>query len=288
MQQMKYAKRTLGQYCRLVGRRNLYRISRFLMRAARGDVANDPQSNGEQMVQEQVLRASESHAIVFDISANVGNWTASLLRFADEMKVPVDVHAFEPCSETFLRLRDRASQWPTVQLNQVACSRHPGTAVMHVFGVGLGINSLVDPVDDMTSQSEEVPLTTVDLYCKARDIRAIDLLKVDAEGHDFDVLAGAARMLETHAIRFLQFEYNQRWIGARNYLRDVFEFLQPKGYAIGELTGSYVEFYPSWQWEMENYAEGNFVACSETESRRFRRRQPSWLPMNGARRQPVH
>lgn len=274
---MNPAKNLLGQGCRLIGRRNLYRVSRYLMRAARGDVTNDPQSNGEQMLQEHVLRTSASPATVFDVGANLGHWTASLLRLAGEMHVAVNVHAFEPCQATFLRLSERARQWPQVRVSKVACSRHPGTAVMHVYGDGFGTNSLTEPVDGRVSESEEVSLTTIDRYCADGGVESIDLLKVDAEGHDFEVLAGAARMLDKHAVRFLQFEYNQRWIGARNYLRDAFDFLQPMGYAIGKLAGPHVEFYPSWHWEMENYAEGNFIACTEAESRRMERRQPTWL-----------
>ena len=278
---LKYAKSALRHCCRLVGRRNLYRVSRFLMHAARGDVPNDPGSNGEQMVQGHALHACQAPAIVFDIGANVGNWTASLLGLAAGMKIPVDVHAFEPCRSTFQRLSERARQWPSIRLNQLACSRQPGTAKMHVFGDGFGINSLVDPVEDWVSQSEEVQLTTIDLYCKDQAVHAIDLLKVDAEGHDFDVLVGATNMLENGAIRLIQFEYNQRWIGARNYLRDVFEFLTPKGFVIGKLSGSQVEIYSKWQWELENYVEGNYIACSEPESRQFRRGLPSWLPALG-------
>ena len=69
----------------------------------------------------------------------------------------------------------------------------------------------------------------------------------------------------------------ERWIGARNYLRDAFVFLNPKGYIIGKVTGSHVEFYPSWQWELENYAESNYVACSPQDMPHLYPREPVWL-----------
>jgi len=152
--------------------------------------------------------------------------------------------------------------------------------------VGVGTNSLAEPTDDNGWQSEEVRLTTVDLYCEANSITEVHLLKIDAEGHDFEVIAGASKMFDRHAIRVLQFEYNHRWIGSRNYLRDVFAFLNPKGYTIGKLTGAQVEFYPNWQWELESYVEGNYIACSHEDTSSFHPSTPDWISfpvLNGAR-----
>ena len=261
----------------LIGRKNLFRASRFLMRAARGDVANDTSSNGEQFVQRVALRISAPPATIIDVGANVGNWTAAVLDLAHDLEVPLRVHAFEPSLGTFAQLTDRARNWPDVSLNNQACSRFAGTATMHIRGKGLGTNSLVESIDSEDVGGEEVELTTVDLYCAANAIRTIDLFKVDAEGHDFEVIVGSSQMFDEHRIRILQFEYNQRWIGARNYLRDAFAFLTPKGYEIGKLTGSHVEFYPYWQWEMENYAEGNYIACSRSDMPQFHPREPAWL-----------
>jgi FkbM family methyltransferase len=274
---MKIAKDALRQCLVLVGRRNLYRTSRFLMRAARGDVANDPLSNGEHIVQTLALRTAVPPATVFDVGANVGEWTGNLLDISATLQIPSRVYAFEPCRETFTELSDRAGNWPNVTLINEGCSRHAGIATMHVYGSGFGTNSLSDPIDDRRAVGQEVHLTTIDLYCKANAIDKIDLLKIDAEGHDFEVIAGASEMLDRQAVRILQFEYNHCWIGSRNYLRDVFSFLIPKGYMIGKLAGHHVEFYVHWQWELETYTEGNYIACSQRDAQQFPRCEPNWL-----------
>jgi len=274
------AKDAIRQCSLLIGRKNLYRASRFLMRAARADVTNDLVSNGEKLVQTVALQ-SNVPVTVFDVGANVGRWTDSLVKSAHSLQVPLRVHAFEPCHATFAELSERISNWPEVSLNNEACSRRAGVATMHVFGSGMGTNSLVEPLDARNPGSEEVQLTTVDLYCETNSIGMIDLLKIDAEGHDFDVIVGASGMLDRKAVRYIQFEYNQRWIGSRNYLRDVFGFLNPKGYRIGKLTGSQVEFYPYWQWELENYTEGNYVACFKDDMRLFHPGEPVWLSFAG-------
>ena len=83
---------------------------------------------------------------------------------------------------------------------------------------------------------EAIDLCTLDDYCASVGIETIDLLKIDAEGHDHLVLAGAGALLERGAIEIIQFEYNYRWIGARRYLNDAFDDLGPLGYKIGKIT----------------------------------------------------
>ena len=56
------------------------------------------------------------------------------------------------------------------------------------------------------------------------------LVKIDTEGHDLTVLRGARAMLAEHRIAVVQFEYNHRWVFARAFLRDAFEFLADLGY----------------------------------------------------------
>lgn len=275
------AKEALRKCSLLIGRKNLYRASRFLMYAARGDFGNDLTVNGERMTQSAALRTSTSPATILDIGAHLGEWTASLLEISSALQIPARVHAFEPCTETFTRLSARFGGSPQVTLVNKACSQHAGVASMHVYSEGGGgTNTLADPLDAREGETEEVQLTTVDLYCKENAIKVIDLLKIDAEGHDLQVISGASGMLDRQAVRILQFEYNHRWIGSRVYLRDAFSLLIPKGYVIGKLTGSLVEFYPQWHWELENWTEGNYIACSPGSMQHFRRQEPTWITLS--------
>lgn len=54
-----------------------------------------------------------------------------------------------------------------------------------------------------TGETESVTVSTVDEFVRARGIRTIDLLKVDAQGADVEVLEGAELMLRSHRIRFV-------------------------------------------------------------------------------------
>jgi hypothetical protein len=157
-----------------------------------------------------------------------------------------------------------------------ACSSSPGVGTLHVVGVGAGTNSLT--CAEQTAAVEQVELTSIDDYCHAFDIDHISLLKIDAEGHDSAVIRGAIRMLQQKSIDVLQFEYNQRWIFSSAFLRDVFNLLGPLGYAIGKVTPDGVEFYERWDWELETFREGNYIACLSPWITRFNGIVPSWNP----------
>lgn len=52
-----------------------------------------------------------------------------------------------------------------------------------------------------------VPATTLDSYAAANGVERITLLKVDTEGHEHAVLLGAQRLLSTHAVDVVYFEF---------------------------------------------------------------------------------
>jgi hypothetical protein len=64
-----------------------------------------------------------------------------------------------------------------------------------------------------------------------------------------------------HRIAVVQCEYNHRWVYARSFLRDAFEFVMAFGYRIGKLTPRGVEFYPGWDVDLETFVEVNYLAC---------------------------
>jgi FkbM family methyltransferase len=263
---------------RLSGRSLPYRVGRLLMNEARFDAPNDPTCNGERLIQATVLRYTklDEKTVVFDIGANVGNWTKAILEQAN-FRAGLEVHAFEPCSGTYDILVNRTRTWAGaagVIPVRKACSSSPGVGSLNVVGVGAGTNSLT--CTEQTNEVEQVELTTIDDYCQASGIDQISLLKVDAEGHDLSVIKGATGMMQRHAIDVLQFEYNQRWIFSGSFLRDVFNILGPHGYSIGKITSQGVEFYEKWDWELETFREGNYVACLSLWTARFNPVVPTW------------
>lgn len=257
-----------GFMCGVVGRRQVVRTSRFILNHARLDVPNDPESNGEYLLQRWTLSqaASGSPIHVIDAGANVGEWSAAMLRAAEEEGLANDLwlHAFEPSAYTFDRLSERIRA-QRARLNRLALSDQAGESVLHIAAPAAGINSLhrLPGISD-NGVTETVSATTLDDYAEHEGIPYFALVKIDTEGNDVAVLKGARSLFNGQRIALTQFEYNSRWIYARCFLRDAFDFLGPLGYRIGKLTRNGVEFYPAWDADLETFIEGNYVACTET------------------------
>jgi FkbM family methyltransferase len=256
----------------VLGRRNLVRLARFLLDEARLDIPNVMASNGERLVQRMVLETTTPREITaFDVGAHVGDWTASLLALADRFGFEVRVHAFEPSRIAFERLKQRFGQRSAGRVRAVhaALSDRAGAGILHMVGDFALSNSLYPPLHGEPVDAEEVPLITLDGYCSSEGIDRIDLVKIDAEGHDLAILSGAGALLSSRRIEVVQFEYNYRWIAARAFLRDAFELLAGFGYRVGKVTPSGIEFYGRWDPELETYREGNYLACLPERSGHF-------------------
>jgi hypothetical protein len=66
----------------------------------------------------------------------------------------------------------------------------------------------------------------LDDVCADEGIDHVDLLKIDTEGNELAVLAGASRMLSGRRVDRVQFEFGGTNIDARTYLRDFVDVLQ--------------------------------------------------------------
>ena len=251
--------------CRAVGRGRVIRASSFVLRCARLDVRNELRTNGESMLQKWVLSLSAPGCkiSVIDIGANLGRWSTAMVEAADAdgRSADLDLHAFEPSAYTFSEF-ETALAGTGVKAHQKALGDKEETCLLHTTKPGAGSHSLHDrPGRPLATGAEEISITTLDSYVMESSIGHLALVKVDTEGHDLAVLRGASGLLASRRISVVQFEYNHRWVFSRSFLSDAFELLEPHGYRIGKLTPKGVEFYPHWDAELENFIEGNYVAC---------------------------
>ena len=267
----------IGKMLAAIGARKLVaRSARYLSNAARLDCENSIAANGESDIQCKIAELIEgaSQRVILDIGANRGEWTQSFLdKCALQGRRDFTVHAFEPVSGTIDIMKDNLQQ--AIQAGRVVpvnagMSDECRQSVIYLVGAVAGTNALqADPtMKDLPSQV--VDLWTIDSYCEENSIDHLLYAKVDVEGHDLQVLKGAANMLRRGAIDCLQFEYNHRWIWSRAFLRDAFEIANMSGYVIGKVTPVGVEVYKQWHPELEKFVEGNYVIYKQTNPLRFR------------------
>jgi len=138
--------------------------------------------------------------VVVDVGANEGQ-TVSEIRtsFPD-----AQIYAFEPGAEALQLLKQNWGGDPKVSIVEAAATSHDGTAKFiddpdrTVFS-----RIAVDPA----AVTREVQCTTLDTWCSTNAVPKIDLLKIDTEGHDLEVIEGAAGLLAQGAISAFVLEY---------------------------------------------------------------------------------
>jgi FkbM family methyltransferase len=213
----------------------------------------DMHTNGEFRLLRRVL-GSTGNCLIFDVGANIGNWTKEVLK----INPLANVHCFEPCGSTFRILQSR--DFPTnVILNNFGLGSSKSTNKMYIYGDSGGSNSLYLRTNLEPIKSIEIHLESLSNYCRERSIDFIEYLKIDAEGHDFEVLKGAADLLENDAINFVQFEYGIPNIDSRVFLKDVWILANKYNYQLCKINNRslfLIEFYDAC---MDNFQSANYV-----------------------------
>lgn len=276
----------LKKTMRLVPHTLRWRLGRALYMDARGDIPNDMATNGEVFLQRCIVQAWLKHRaagepiVVFDIGANQGDWTASLLQQINDAPItPVKIFAFEPDPDAYAMLRARFGTDRRVTVEQACLSSQRGQATLYRYGRAVGTNSL-HAGDQGWVESMPIPTDTLDDYCARQAIQQITFVKCDTEGHDFEVITGARHLLRRGAISIFQFEYNFRWIYARRFLKDVFEFIQGLPYRLGKIQTNHVVVFDQWHFELERYFEGNYVLLHHSAQGWVPRKTATWDSSN--------
>ena len=170
----------------------MYRFAKRYVDRYNNDNNADMKANGEVRFLQLYLPRCET---VFDIGANVGDWTALALKFN-----PVAaIHCFEPSGSTFELLRSRGFP-ANVALNNIGLSSSRREAELFVSSNNSGMNSLyardgLEGFEVACQVRQHIVLDTVDNYCRERRIQSIDLVKMDVEGHEMEICKGMSQML---------------------------------------------------------------------------------------------
>jgi FkbM family methyltransferase len=150
------------------------------------------------------IRDFASLTVIFDVGANVGDWTAQYLAHAPK----ATFYCFEPAAATARELSHRMNATPRVRVSQLAIGPAKGTATLYHADQSVQ-NSLVAPeVDVEKHPAEQVEVDTIDAFAESHGIPHIDLLKTDTEGFDHQVLLGSQQLLSSRRIDFVLVEVN--------------------------------------------------------------------------------
>lgn len=210
---------------------------------------------GTSQLLKSLLRATD---IVFDIGANIGWYTVLCARIATQGRC----HAFEPSPAAFGRLKKNCElNGLNLRLNNVALADTEGTATLYSFkSLGLGFSSL-SPLGRTDYSSATVRLTTLDGYVRENGIKKVDLIKMDVEGAEMSVLAGAEAVLRAEPAPIWLVEMNQHTAEKFGYrpeelLARLQSYRQHKMFRCPEDWGPAVPMK-----QISDYRQGDNVFC---------------------------
>ena len=200
--------------------------------------------------------------IVFDIGGYHGEWTASVL----DLRPECYVHIFEPFNFGLPKIKksfinDKVFSNTFCISDSLGFSyfwryEHPPLSTMYKRNAGVikGLGFFNPP------QRVVIIKMSLDEYCKSKNIKYIDFLKIDTEGSEFDILKGASNLLSEKGINYIQFEYGGTYQDSNITLEEIFLYLKGKGYIIGKLATKGVDFICQFSPEMEDYIYCNYLA----------------------------
>jgi FkbM family methyltransferase len=196
-----------------------------------------------------------------DVGANIGAWS---IEFAARMAPHGRGLLFEPNPDTAAELRARTAEWAGLEVFEAAAGQRRGRAAFLAEESFGETSSFYTSTIRLPTTSVEVDVLALDDVLSERGIDKIDMLKIDAEGHDFHVIEGAEACLRQHKIAVLQFEYNRSWVQAGSTLTRAFSFLASLGYTTKLLRRrGLVDFDVDAIGEF--FAYSNFVAYCDSE-----------------------
>ncbi|MBD2627872.1 FkbM family methyltransferase [Trichormus variabilis] len=200
----------------------------------------------EQSEQRLVTRIVKPGMLVFDIGANIGDYSILLSKLVDYSGT---VYSFEPASTTFTRLQERliAQNINNVYAFKKAFYSDDTQIEFNEFPEDFSVwNSIGKPqMLDPQGTGQYVPIINteivdaikLDSFCLENRIDHIDYLKIDVEGAESDVLEGARELLKNKSIKYIQFEISQKMLeGLNRIAKSTFDILIENGYECHRIT----------------------------------------------------
>jgi len=166
-----------------------------------------PEDTGEVYFINEIL-AKTQPKLCIDVGAHYGEYSIELLKLTTAKVV-----AFEPLPTSFNKLKQNTIEFSErIKLESAGVGAIEEESVFHYNPSASDQASFSTEIKEVNYVNNEhkitVPVTTLDSYFEKNNITEVDLIKIDVEGFESEVFAGAIRVLTEVRPRFIQIEFN--------------------------------------------------------------------------------
>lgn len=205
--------------------------------------------------------ANKKNIVVFDVGANVGDYSNSILELLTGSKV----YAFEPHPKNFVQLQKITAPHRLHVFSQ-AVSDQPGQMNLYDYQEKDGSShaslyqEVIETIHNESSIFYTINVITLDDFCAEHSIERIDLLKIDIEGNELKCLLGAKNLIASGKIQAIQFEFNGMNVVSQSTFKNFWDLLSDFKFHRILPGGRLLEikkYSPIW---CEIYAYQNIIA----------------------------
>jgi FkbM family methyltransferase len=205
-----------------------------------------------------------SFNIIFDVGANTGEWS----KMARRNWTKAEIHAFEILPK-HCKVLSANLQNLDIIINEFGLSEASGNIEVHYNNTSVSDSqATIYPQFIIKSERQyydsvcECIVRRGDEYVSQNKISAIDLLKIDVEGHELKVIKSFGDFITK--VRLIQFEYGVYNITSKDLLCDFFGHLERYGFVIGRLYPHFVDFF-EYEYSREKFMGGNYIAIKKND-----------------------
>jgi FkbM family methyltransferase len=165
---------------------------------------------------------------VIDVGANVGVYTFSAAQRVGETGKVIAIEPFKACVNC-LQETSRINQLPWVKIYEAAASDYCGSAKLSLHNAS-ELNEVISDNSPSSDSANTVTIQclTLDSLIETENLTRVDWLKIDAEGHEIQVLQGAERLLTEFKPNIIY----ENIAGAHGSNGAIMEYIQAKGYQV--------------------------------------------------------
>lgn len=163
-------------------------------------------------LQKKIIKNAKKPIIIFDVGAHIGNVSLKYRQlFSDSV-----IYSFEPFPESFLSLKQNTLKHKNIKPFNKGLGAYIGSSKFH-SNIHEQTNSILatHPKADYnwgnknlldTKEILDIELTTIDQIVEEENIKKIDILKLDVQGAEYQVMAGAKKTIEKQMISLIYTE----------------------------------------------------------------------------------